>query len=168
MRISAGIFVVLLLTAHAASAERSYPVDSGRVTSVRGWRLDPFGSGKHEFHQGWDIACPKGTPVYPTQAGIVSLAGRYKDYGLLVAVDHGNGYVTLYGHNSRLLVRIGQQVDSNTCIALSGSTGRSTGPHVHYEVRMWPRSAGSVRRPNAAPAGYREIYDGHGEIVEAR
>jgi len=135
------IAAVLLLYVQSAAADRYYPVDYGRVTSDRGWRVDPFGSGQRHFHQGWDIACPSGTPVYPTQMGIVLFAGKYKGYGQLVAVDHRNGYVTLYAHNSRLLVQTGQPVDSITCIALSGNTGRSTGPHLHYEIRMWPRAA---------------------------
>jgi murein DD-endopeptidase MepM/ murein hydrolase activator NlpD len=130
--------LLVLFHAQAVSAERYYPVDYGRLTSVRGWRIDPFGSGKYLFHQGWDIACPVGTPIYPTQAGVVLFAGHYKGYGLLVAVDHRNGYVTMYGHNSKLLVITGQSVDSTTCISLSGNTGISTGPHVHYEIRVWP------------------------------
>lgn len=118
---------------------RQSPVDGGVITSGVGWRLDPFGSGKMVYHNGYDIAVPLGTPVYPTQAGTVYFAGPYKGYGNLVAVDHGNGYVTYYGHNSVVKVVPGQAVDTETVIALAGSTGRSTGPHVHYEVRQMPR-----------------------------
>lgn len=150
------IAAVLLLYVQSASADRNYPVDYGRVTSVRGWRVDPFGTGQQRFHQGWDIACPSGTHVYPTQAGLVIYADQYKGYGQLVAVDHQNGYVTLYGHNSRLLVQPGQTVDSGTCIALSGSTGRSTGAHVHYEIRVWPkavRNRGNLESQLPRPEG---------------
>ena len=133
----AAIFILLLLPALAA-ASRQLPVDRGTVTSGIGWRLDPFGSGRMTYHQGVDIAVPEGTPVYPTQRGTVAFAGPYKGYGNLVAVDHGNGYVTLYGHNSTIRVTPGQAVDTKTVIALAGSTGRSTGPHVHYEVRQIP------------------------------
>jgi len=101
-----------------------------------GWRLDPFGSGRMVYHRGYDIAVPTGTPVYSVREGTVYYAGPYKGYGNLVAVDHGNGFMTLYGHNSALKVTSGQRVDSRTIIALAGSTGRSTGPHVHYEVRQ--------------------------------
>lgn len=132
------VVLFLLLFAQDVLAERYYPVDYGRLTSVRGWRIDPLGSGKYLFHRGWDIACPVGTPVYPTQTGVVLFAGQYRGYGLLVAVDHLNGYVTMYAHNSKLIVRAGQNVDPTTCIALSGNTGKTTGPHVHYEIRVCP------------------------------
>jgi murein DD-endopeptidase MepM/ murein hydrolase activator NlpD len=89
-------------------------------------------------HSGWDIAVPTGTPVYPTQEGTVYFAGPYKGYGKLVAVEHGQGVLTLYGHNSEVLVKPGQRVDTKTVIARAGSTGRSTGPHVHYELRQLP------------------------------
>ncbi|HEY6008168.1 MAG TPA: M23 family metallopeptidase [Geobacteraceae bacterium] len=119
-------------------AARQSPVDHGTVTSGVGWRLDPFGTGRTVWHNGYDIAVPSGTPVYPTQDGTVYYAGPYKGYGNMVAVLHGKGYLTLYGHNNEVLVRTGQVVDTRTVIARSGSTGRSTGPHVHYEVRRLP------------------------------
>lgn len=138
------LFTLLLLSLAAglesspAAAARRLPVDGGTVTSGIGWRPDPFGSGRQVYHHGVDIAVPEGTPVYPTERGMVLHAGLYKGYGNLVAVDHGNGYVSLYGHNATLLVKEGQKVDTSTVIALSGNTGRSTGPHVHYEVRQIP------------------------------
>ncbi len=134
------IVAMLALNVQSATAERYYPVDYGRITSVRGWHADPFGSGKLRFHHGWDIACPHGTPVYPTQRGFVLFTGDYKGYGKMVEINHQNGYVTLYAHNSKLLVDAGQAVDTTNCTALSGSTGRSTGAHVHYEIRVWPRA----------------------------
>lgn len=127
----------LALAAVNAYADRPLPVDQGIITSQRGYRKDPFGSGKLMFHRGFDISVPKGTKVYPTQRGVVCFSGWNSGYGHLVVVDHGNGYATMYGHNSKLLVKIGQQVETNTVIALAGSTGHSTGPHVHYEVRRW-------------------------------
>ena len=117
-------------------AARQSPVDTGVVTSGVGWRVDPFGSGRMVYHNGYDIAVPVGTQVYPTQSGTVYFAGAHRGYGNLVAVQHGEGYVSFYGHNSQVLVKVGQQVDTDTVIALSGSTGRSTGPHVHYEIRQ--------------------------------
>lgn len=124
----------------AAHAERKSPVDGGVLTSSPGMRLDPFGSGRTIRHNGWDIAVPVGTPVHPTQEGTVYFAGPYKGYGNLVAIEHGKGFITLYGHNSEILVKPGTLVTTKTVIALSGSTGRSTGPHVHYEVRQLPSS----------------------------
>ena len=128
----------LLLFATTALAARTSPVDGGLLTSGPGLRLDPFGSGRMVQHNGWDIAVPTGTPVYPTQEGTVYFAGPYKGYGNLVVVEHGQGFITLYGHNSEILVKAGQYVNTKTIIARAGSTGRSTGPHVHYEVRQLP------------------------------
>lgn len=135
----------LLLFPCIAAASRRMPVDGGTITSGIGWRPDPFGSGRMVYHHGVDIAVPEGTSVYPTERGTVLFAGPYKGYGNLVAVGHGNGYVTLYGHNAKLLVTPGQAVDTKTAIALSGNTGRSTGPHVHYEVRQVPGYEKKVR-----------------------
>lgn len=108
---------------------------NGTVTSGVGWRLDPFGSNRMVYHRGVDIAVPEGTPVRPTKPGQVAFAGLYRGYGNLVAVAHADGTATLYGHNSRITVRVGDRVAEDTIIALSGNTGRSTGPHVHYEIR---------------------------------
>lgn len=142
MKPVAAVILYLLLLPGIAAASRRLPVDGGSVTSGIGWRLDPFGSGRMTYHRGVDIAVPQGTPVYPTQRGTVTFAGSYKGYGNLVVVDHGNGYVTLYGHNSTIRVTTGQAVDTETVLALAGSTGRSTGPHVHYEVRQYPGYGG--------------------------
>lgn len=130
------VFVLLAIPVFAMAGQRKLPVESGTVTSGVGWRPDPFGSGKFFFHRGIDISVPTGTPVYATQAGYVFFSGQYGAYGNLVAVAHGAGFLTLYGHNSKVLVQPGQWVETNTVIALSGNTGRSTGPHVHYEVRQ--------------------------------
>jgi murein DD-endopeptidase MepM/ murein hydrolase activator NlpD len=133
-----GLAFFLLLLPQLALADRVSPVDNGVVTSGIGLRLDPFGSGRMVYHNGYDIAVPLGTPVHPTQKGSVYFAGPYKGYGNLVVIEHGAGYVTMYGHNSEILVQAGDKVDTQTVIALSGSTGRSTGPHVHYEIRQIP------------------------------
>lgn len=134
------ILTLLLFTLlpAAALAERKSPVEGGVLTSSPGLRLDPFGSGKMLMHNGWDIAVPTGTRVYPTQEGTVYFAGQHKGYGNLVAIEHGKGYISLYGHNSEILVKPGMYVTPKTVIALSGNTGRSTGPHIHYEVRQLP------------------------------
>jgi murein DD-endopeptidase MepM/ murein hydrolase activator NlpD len=139
-----------------AWAARQSPVDHGTVTSGKGWRPDPFGSGRTVWHNGYDIAVPVGTPVYPTQDGTVYFAGPYKGYGNLVAVLHGKGFLTLYGHNSELRVKTGDIVDSGTVIALSGNSGRSTGPHVHYEIRQLP---GYEREEQELAAGVKTVVE---------
>ncbi len=139
------ILTILALSPVAALADRKSPVDGGVLTSSPGLRLDPFGSGKMLMHNGWDIAVPTGTAVHPTQEGTVYFAGVYKGYGNLVAIEHGKGYISLYGHNADILVKPGMYVTPKTVIALSGNTGRSTGPHVHYEVRQLPSSYQKTR-----------------------
>ena len=91
--------------------------------------------GSSEIHAGIDIASSTGTPVVATADGVVVTSGWVEGYGNLVEVDHGNGVHTLYGHNSQLNATVGQTVRKGQVVAFAGSTGRSTGPHVHYEVR---------------------------------
>jgi murein DD-endopeptidase MepM/ murein hydrolase activator NlpD len=153
MKIVFAILLGFLLLPVASPAARQSPVDSGIVTSGVGWRLDPFGSGRLVYHSGYDIAVPVGTPVHPTQTGTVFFSGSYRGYGNLVGIDHGNGYLTYYGHNSVLLVKPGEKVDTETVIALSGSTGRSTGPHVHYEMRRMHGNEGLLGKPLENTAG---------------
>lgn len=107
----------------------------GVVRSSFGGRSDPL-SGEGAFHTGIDLAAPKGTPVHVTADGVVLSSGWAGGYGKLVVVDHGNGIHTYYAHLSRLAVVPGEEVHSGETIAYSGSTGRSTGPHVHYEIRL--------------------------------
>lgn len=116
----------------------------GPITSPFGPRKDPF-LGVDGFHNGVDIAVSYGTPVLASGAGEVRYAGWVKGYGLTVVVDHGNKAMTLYGHNSTLLVREGQKVERGQTIALAGGTGRSTGPHVHWEVRAGEEPVDPIR-----------------------
>jgi murein DD-endopeptidase MepM/ murein hydrolase activator NlpD len=109
------------------------PVESGYISSFFGSRTDPF-HGKAAFHAGLDFAGAPGTRVLAAADGIVSFAGRDGNYGKLVEVTHGNGYLTRYAHNSTILVEAGQTVRKGDPIALMGSTGRSTGTHLHFEV----------------------------------
>lgn len=111
-----------------------WPVQ-GQVSSYYGYRRSPFGSGQ-EFHPGVDIAAPYGTPVVATADGKVSFVGWRGAYGRAVIIDHGYGYRTMYGHNSKTVVNVGQTVKKGQIIAYVGSSGRSTGPHVHYEVHV--------------------------------
>lgn len=119
-----------------------HPV-AGRITSGFGVRKDPF-TEKHKFHKGIDIACGIGTKVVASAEGTVVFSGTKKGYGKTVIVEHRNGYRTLYGHLSKLLVKNGDKVKQSQKIALSGMTGRSTGPHLHFEVRR----LGQPERPN--------------------
>jgi murein DD-endopeptidase MepM/ murein hydrolase activator NlpD len=106
----------------------------GVVSSLFGSRADPI-SGTAKFHDGIDIAAPSGTPIKAAAAGKVIFSGRLAGYGNLVEVDHGNGLVTRYGHNEANLVSMGDEIAAGQAIALVGSTGRSTGAHLHFEVR---------------------------------
>ncbi len=103
------------------------------LSSYYGWRSSPF-SGKRSYHSGVDMACPQGTPVYAALGGTVTSVGYNNVYGNYVIVTHHSGYKTLYGHMSKQLVARGKWVDTNTRIGLVGSTGLSTGPHLHFTV----------------------------------
>lgn len=117
----------------AGHAEPRLPPVGGAITSGVGMRIDPI-DGKWRHHNGIDIAIPEGTPVRPAAAGTVVFSGERPGYGRTVLIEHDNGMITLYAHNSRLAVAAGRAVDADTVIALSGSTGRSTGPHLHFEA----------------------------------
>jgi len=107
---------------------------SGTVSSGFGWRNPPL-EGASELHQGIDIANNIGTPVVATADGTIVKSGWSGGYGNIVQIDHGNGIETIYGHNSQIVVSVGQSVKKGQLISYIGSTGTSTGPHVHYEVR---------------------------------
>ena len=111
-----------------------WPVDSRYITSTVGGRASPGGVGSTN-HKGIDIAVPRGTPIYAADGGTVTYSGWMSGYGYLVQIDHGNGYVTRYGHNSSLTVSVGQHVYKGQQVARAGSTGNSTGNHCHFEVR---------------------------------
>ncbi len=114
------------------STETTLPV-SGPITSVVGMRIDPF-DGTWRHHNGIDIAVPDGTPVKAVSDGTVLYSGLRAGYGWTVLLEHDNGMITLYAHNSRITAEAGQMVKKGETIALSGNTGRSTGPHVHFEA----------------------------------
>jgi murein DD-endopeptidase MepM/ murein hydrolase activator NlpD len=107
----------------------------GTITSGFGYRASPWGAGR-DWHPGVDIASNYGTPVVATADGIVEESDYCGGYGYLVKINHGNGIETLYGHNSQLLVHAGERVKRGQVIARMGSTGASTGPHCHYEIRV--------------------------------
>jgi murein DD-endopeptidase MepM/ murein hydrolase activator NlpD len=107
----------------------------GRISSGFGNRFHPIDK-KAKFHGGIDIAVPRGTPVKAAADGVVKFAGWRGGYGYAVVVEHTDGSETLYAHNDKLLVEKGQEVDAGDQLSLSGSTGKSTGPHLHFEVRL--------------------------------
>ncbi len=107
----------------------------GRITSPFGQRHDPI-HGQQRQHNGLDIAAPEGSPIQSIHPGVVTFAGDMGTYGKVVVVDHGEGLETRYAHCSELLVEEGERVRPGNVIAKVGSTGRSTGPHLHFEARM--------------------------------
>jgi murein DD-endopeptidase MepM/ murein hydrolase activator NlpD len=140
------------------------PTKGGFISSGFGDRQDPF-TGHEAFHRGIDFAGAAGSQVVSVATGVVTWAGQRSGYGSLVEVNHGNGYITRYAHNQRTLVTVGQTVTRGEAIALMGSTGRSTGPHVHFEVLKNGRqinpasflgsgSAGVVRTGSNVVRGY--------------
>ena len=108
----------------------------GRLESGVGGRRNPFTGRGHEYHEGQDIDAAWGTPVEVAASGKITIAGWQRGYGNVVYVDHGSGISTRYGHLSKINVTVGQTVGTGDIIGLVGSTGRSTGPHLHYEVRV--------------------------------
>ena len=114
------------------------PIGAGwesRVTSEFGYRRDPF-TGETRGHTGMDLAVPTGTPIRAALPGTVTVSQYSGSYGYYVMIDHGGGLSTLYAHNSRLVARVGDTVEAGDIVSISGSTGRSTGPHLHFEVRV--------------------------------
>ena len=113
----------------------SNPVNATYNSSSYGWRIDPF-NGNKAFHEGLDFTANTGTPIRAAADGIVALAEVSGGYGNMVKIEHGAGLETRYGHASKLLVKAGERVVKGQIIAEVGSTGRSTGPHLHYEIRL--------------------------------
>ena len=109
------------------------PVRQGAITSTYGYRTDPF-TGRTAFHAGMDFSGAEGEDIYAVAAGIVSFAGQKSGYGNVIEVTHGDGYITRYAHAQRLAAKEGDMVAKDQVIAYMGSTGRSTGTHLHYEV----------------------------------
>jgi murein DD-endopeptidase MepM/ murein hydrolase activator NlpD len=109
------------------------PVRDGYISSYFGERMDPF-NGEEAFHKGVDFASDAGADVLAVASGIVTIAGAREGYGNLVEINHGNGYLTRYAHNEQVLVKVGEEVERGQALAIVGSTGHSTGPHVHFEV----------------------------------
>ncbi len=118
-----------------ASLPTLSPVDYPALSSSFGWRRNPV-SGRHTMHEGLDFVAPRGSPIRAASGGLVTRAGSWHGYGRMVEIDHGNGLRTRYAHASSVLVKTGDIVRQGQLIARVGSTGRSTGSHLHFEVRM--------------------------------
>jgi len=119
---------------HLRNFPTMWPINA-QISSPFGWRRNPFGGGS-EFHYGIDLRSPTGTPIRAAGGGTVTFNGWQGGYGNTIIIDHGNGYTTLYAHNSVNLVNVGQRVERGDIIARVGTTGRVTGAHVHFEVRI--------------------------------
>ncbi|MGD9156953.1 MAG: peptidoglycan DD-metalloendopeptidase family protein [Desulfobacteraceae bacterium] len=118
---------------NADSSLPAWPLE-GKISSSFGWRNDPF-SGEKKFHEGIDLTAKEGTDVRAVMAGRVRIADAQGGYGKVVVLDHGHGFTTLYAHNKDVTVKAGDWVAKGSTIAKVGSSGRSTGPHLHFEVR---------------------------------
>lgn len=127
--------LLLQQSMHKNALPTHYPVQGAYNSSSYGWRVDPF-TGHMAFHEGLDFTVETGAPIYAAAGGVVMSAETTPDYGKIVKIDHGSGLETRYAHASRLLVRAGERVEKGQLIAEVGSTGRSTGAHLHFEVRL--------------------------------
>jgi murein DD-endopeptidase MepM/ murein hydrolase activator NlpD len=141
------------MTMGGAFALRWPVLESTRITSPFGLRTHPL-LGTQQQHTGVDLAVPSGTPVHATGAGIVRRASEDAINGKVVIIDHGRGVTTAYCHNSELLVSAGDRVEAGQVISKSGTTGRSTGPHVHYQLELGGKPVDPLRfhRAELAPA----------------
>ena len=125
--------VIMNRQLRSESKPRGRPITKGWTSSYYGKRTDPF-TGKLAMHKGMDFAGKEGSKIVSVASGVVTWSGDRYGYGQLVEINHGNGYTTRYGHNAELLVKVGDSIEKGQAISLMGSTGRSTGPHVHFEV----------------------------------
>lgn len=144
----------------SVSVPSRMPLDRATLTSDYGMRTHPVLGGRRA-HKGIDLAAPTGTPVYATADGVVSRADRFSSYGLYISIEHGGKMQTRFAHLSRLNVAAGQQVKKGELIGFVGSTGRSTGPHLHYEVRVDGQAVNPV--PYMTESGTRQAQVERGD-----
>ena len=146
-----GVLESLLMTRNLQSQVHpdGFPVEKGWLSSYFGARSDPF-TGRRAHHDGIDIAGKLGSNILAIASGVVTQSGDHPGYGNLVEVSHGNGYVTRYGHNQKNLVQIGDTVKKGQVLALMGTSGRSTGPHLHLEVHRDGRVVNPIKYVRAA------------------
>jgi murein DD-endopeptidase MepM/ murein hydrolase activator NlpD len=133
-----GVLESMLTISHAKKQllPTELPVSTGWYSSNFGWRIDPF-TGWNAFHEGMDFMAAEGEAITAAAGGVVVYAGAHPQYGNMVEIDHGNGLITRYAHASKLVARVGDVVLRGQKIAEVGNTGRSTGTHLHFEVRQW-------------------------------
>lgn len=151
----------------AASLPSLTPINYPYLSSSFGWRRHPI-SGRHVMHEGLDFAAPRGTPIYAASGGVVTVAGYKSGYGKMVEIHHGNDLVTRYAHASKVKVKTGDIVERGQEIAAVGSTGHSTGPHLHFEVRMAGHPLDPVlflEKPEADPTLLTDAGDHLGTVV---
>jgi murein DD-endopeptidase MepM/ murein hydrolase activator NlpD len=134
------------------------PIHDGHVGSAFGWRIDPF-TGRSALHTGLDFQAESGTPILAAAGGVVVAAEVHPQYGNMVEVDHGNNLITRYAHASRLLVKKGDLVKRGQKLAQVGSTGRSTGPHLHFEVLVQGVPQDPQKFLRAAPQNLAQLTD---------
>lgn len=149
-----GVLEALLLqdSANRKFLPTSMPIADGWFSSNFGYRIDPF-TGTQTFHEGIDFPAEVGTVVTATASGKVTFADVHPEYGKMIEIDHGNGLTTRYAHASKLLVKVGDLVLRGQEVATVGTTGRSTGPHLHYEVRLNGAPQNPARFLTVADAG---------------
>ena len=136
--------IIMVKQLETETRPQGRPILKGWISSYFGDRADPF-TGKIEMHKGIDFAAKDGSDIIAVANGVVTWSGRRYGYGNLVEINHGDGYVTRYGHNAEMLVKVGDSVARGQTISLMGSTGRSTGPHVHFEVLKNDRQIDPIR-----------------------
>lgn len=158
-RLGASLARMEVLERGLAGIPQVSPANDDFISSGFGYRSDPF-TGGAAFHAGLDFKGPIGTPIYAAAKGVVRFAGVKQGYGNCVEIDHGNGLITRYAHMSRFGARVGQQVSAGNVIGAIGSTGRSTGPHLHFEVRINDRPVNPRPFLEAAPHVFEETRAG--------
>lgn len=133
-----GVLESMLTLSHAKKQllPTQLPVSTGWYSSNFGWRIDPF-TGWNAFHEGMDFMASEGTAITSAAGGVVVYAGLHPQYGNMIEIDHGNGLITRYAHASKLIAKVGDVVLRGQKISEVGNTGRSTGTHLHFEVRQW-------------------------------
>ena len=134
-RLGASLSRMATLEATLQGVPQFAPTKAAAVNSSYGYRRDPF-TGRAAMHRGLDFPARIGAPIFATARGTVTFVGRKGGYGNVVEISHGQGLLTRYAHMSRFEARVGQRVEAGTVIGAIGSTGRSTGPHLHFEVRV--------------------------------
>lgn len=154
-RLGASLARMAVLERGLAGIPQVSPANDDFISSGFGYRADPF-TGGAAFHAGLDFKGPIGTPIYAAAKGVVRFAGVKQGYGNCLEIDHGNGLTTRYAHMSRFGARVGQQVVAGNVIGAIGSTGRSTGPHLHFEVRINDRPVNPRPFLEAAPHVFEE------------